>query len=144
MTPTSTSEHSRIRSRRRRADASGSSGSRISVSGPFAFDWSTPADAQTNPWRVSAMMSVGGLERTIRRLSWRITSMRRASSAPASSRARSEGTTSSRRKYATFDLRDRLLRDDDDVAAREPSCPLRRFDDQRTEIVPLLELRNPA
>ena len=111
------------------ADASGSSGSRISVSGPFAFDWSTPAEAQTNPWRVSAMMSVGGLERTIRRLSWRITSMRRASSAPASSRARSEGTTSSRCEYATFDLRDRLLRDDDDVAAREPSGalpPIRR------------------
>ena len=34
--------------------------------------------------------------RTIRRLSWRITSMRRASSAPASSRARSDGSTSSR------------------------------------------------
>ena len=42
MTPTSTPMHSRILSRRRRAEASGSSGSRISVLGPFAFDWSTP------------------------------------------------------------------------------------------------------
>ena len=42
---------------------------------------------------------------------------------------------------ASFDLRDRLLRDDDDVARRESSCALRRLDHERTQIVALLELR---
>ena len=53
-------------------------------------------DAQTNPCRVSAITS-GGRERTIRAASRRITSRRRGSSSPASSRAASEGSTLSSR-----------------------------------------------
>ena len=40
-----------------RAEASGSRGSRTSAPGSGAFDASTPADAQTKPWRVSAITS---------------------------------------------------------------------------------------
>ena len=61
-----------------------------------AFEESTPAEAQTNPCRVSAITS-GGRLRTIRADSLRITSSRRGSSPPASSRARSDGSTSSNR-----------------------------------------------
>ena len=43
-----------------RAEASGSSGSRTTVPGAGALEASTPAEAQTKPWRVSAMIS-GGL-----------------------------------------------------------------------------------
>ena len=91
MTPISTPASSRMLDRSRAADASGSSGSRTSVSGPFALEPSTPADAHTNPWRVSAMTS-GGRARKTSRASPSITSMRRGSDSPASSRARSEGS----------------------------------------------------
>jgi len=61
-----------------------------------AFEESTPAEAQTKPCRVSEITS-GGRLRTIRADSRRITSWRRASSSPASSRACSDGSTRSRR-----------------------------------------------
>ena len=48
-TPTSAPVSSCSRSRRLAADASGSSGRSTSVSGPFAFEASTPAEAQTKP-----------------------------------------------------------------------------------------------
>ena len=60
-------------SRMRAAEASGSSGSSTTVPAPFAFDASTPADAQTKPCRVSAITS-GGRDRTTRTLSRRISS----------------------------------------------------------------------
>ena len=44
-----------------RALASGSSGSSTSVPGSGAFEWSTPADAQTKPCRVSAITSGAAL-----------------------------------------------------------------------------------
>ena len=59
ITPTSTPVCSRMAARSRSADASGSSGSKTSVPGPRALDASTPADAQTKPWRVSVMTSGG-------------------------------------------------------------------------------------
>ena len=143
MTPTSTPERSRIPSRRRRAEASGSSGSRISVSGPFAFDWSTPAEAQTNPCRVSAMIS-GGLDTddATALLEDHLDSSRVLCAGELS--CSSGRLDIVEMEDAALDLRDRLLRDDDDVAACEPSRALRRFDDQRTEVVPLVELRDPA
>ena len=62
--------------------------------GPFAFEASTPAEAQTNPWRVSAMTS-GGRGRG-RPLGSRGGSPRSAADRrrAASSRARSDGSTS--------------------------------------------------
>src|SRR5205085_1979797 len=57
---------------------------------------STPAEAQTKPCRVSAMTS-GGRVRTRRALSRRITSSRRGSCSPASSRAWADGLTSASR-----------------------------------------------
>ena len=114
------------------------------MSGPFAFDASTPADAQTKPWRVSAMTSGGRVSHDLARSRARITSIRRGSSSPASSRARSRRLDPVEVDDAAFHLRDRLLRDDDDVVAREPAGAVGRFDEQRAEVVPLLELRDPA
>src|SRR5438067_600780 len=64
--------------------------------GRGAFEESTPADAQMNPCRVSAITS-GGRTRTISTDSRRIASTRRGSRSPASSRARADGSMSSRR-----------------------------------------------
>ena len=50
------------------------SGSSTTLSGSGAFEASTPAEAQTKPWRVSAITS-GGRARTMRAASRRITSM---------------------------------------------------------------------
>ena len=86
-------QHSRA-ARSRSADASGSSGSNITVPGPFALDASTPADAQTKPCCVRAITR-GGRERTTSADSARITSISRGSpSLPASSIARGDGSTS--------------------------------------------------
>ena len=105
MTPGATPVSSPSRSRSAAAEASGSSGSRITVPGPFAFEASTPAEAQTKPCRVRAITS-GGRERTTSADSRRITSTCRGSpSSPASSTARGDGSTSSRRttRPSTFD-----------------------------------------
>ena len=45
---------------------------------------------------------------------------------------------------ATLDLRDRLLGDDEDVVVLEAGAACSRLDDERGEIVSLLELRDPA
>ena len=55
MTATSTPAWLAKRRPDPRALASGSSGSRMTVPGSAAFEWSTPAEAQTKPWRVSAI-----------------------------------------------------------------------------------------
>ena len=108
--------------------------------GPFAFEASTPADAQTKPCRVRAITS-GGRERTTSADSRRITSTCRGSpSSPASSTARGDGSTSSRRTIAALDLRHGLLGDDDDVAVLEPADARAGVGQQAAEIVPLLEL----
>ena len=45
---------------------------------------------------------------------------------------------------ATLDLRDRLLGDDEDVVLLEARAACSRLDEERGEIVSLLELRDPA
>ena len=70
--------------------------------------------------------------------------MRRGSESPASSRARSEGSTPASCDDATLDLRDRLLGDDEDVVLLEARAACSRLDEERGEIVSLLELRDPA
>ena len=57
ITATSVPACRRIEARIRRALSSGSTGRRTTVPGSGAFDVSTPADAQTKPWRVSAITS---------------------------------------------------------------------------------------
>ena len=96
-----------------------------------AFEASTPAEAQTKPWRVSAITN-GARVRTIRAASRRITSSCRGSASPASSRACAEGSTSSSAHDASLGLGHRLLRDDDDVAVLERRARRR---DQRAEVV---------
>ncbi len=129
-----------IVARIRRALASESSGSRITVSGSAAFEWSTPAEAQTKPWRVSAITSPPR-ERTTRTVSDRITSSwRRLVSGPASSRARAEGSTSCEADHPSLRLRDGLLRDHDDVAVGQV-CRRR---DHRAQVVALADLRQPV
>ena len=123
------------------ADASGSSGSRTSVPSPFAFDASTPAEAQTKPCRVSAMTS-GGRERTTRALSRRIASTWRGSRSPASSQRPLGRLDLVEPDDAALRLRDDLLRDDDDVGVLEPSGAVGRVRQERDEIVALLDLRD--
>ena len=112
------------------------------MSAPFAFEASTPADAQTKPCRVSAMTS-GGRERTTSRASLRITSRRRGSASPASSRARSDGSTVDEVDDAALDLRDRLLRDDEHVVVLEAACACRGVEEQPCQVVALVELGQP-
>ena len=101
-----------------RALASGSSGSRTTVPGSGAFEWSTPAEAQTKPCRVSAITS-GGRARTIRAVSRRIDLDLRAGRSLAGELARPVGRLDVvERDDAALGLRDRLLRDDD--ARRRP------------------------
>ena len=57
-------------------------------------------------------------------------------SGPASSRARCEGSIAVERDDAALGLRDRLLRDDDDVAVPQSD----RRGDQRAEVGALLDL----
>ena len=110
---------------------------------PFALEPSTPADAHTNPCRVSAMTS-GGRARTTSRASPRITSMRRGSDL-----ARELSSTLGRLDAgevddATLDLRDRLLGDDEDSSWSKPVPRARGLGEDRSEIVSLLELGDPA
>ena len=123
ITATSFPACRRIEARIRRALSSGSTGSRTTVPGSAAFDGSTPADAQTKPWRVSAITSAPR-ERTTRFVSRRITSTLRGSlTSPASSRARAGRLDVVETHDAALRLRDRLLRDHDDVAVLERAAP---------------------
>ena len=71
-----------------------------------------------------------------------MTSRRRGSRSPASSRARSDGSIAVELDDATLDLRDRLLRDDEDVVVLEPAGAACRLDEERAEVVSVLELRD--
>ena len=136
MTPTSRPVRSPICSRMAAAEASGSTGSSTSVPGSGALEASTPAEAQTNPWRVSAITS-GGRERTTRTASPRITSRWRAS-CPARELDRcGRRLDVVEADDAPLRLRHDLLRDDDDVGVLE----LDRLDDERAELVALHDLR---
>ena len=98
-----------------------------------------PAEAQTNPCRVSAITS-GGRERTTSLLSRRITSTCRGSpSGPASSR-RVARLDVCEPHDAPLDLRDGLLRDDDDVRVLRAPRALGGLVDEDSEIVALAEL----
>jgi hypothetical protein len=57
MTPTSAPARLRRSSRSRAAEASGSTGRRTTVSGAGAFEASTPAEPQTKPCRVRAIIN---------------------------------------------------------------------------------------
>ena len=82
-------------------------------------------------------MISGGLTRTSSTASSRMTWIRRGSaSSPASSRACSRRLDVGEGDHASLDLRDRLLRDDDDVAVLE----LDALGDERREIVSLAQL----
>ena len=109
------------------------------MSGPFAFDASTPAEAQTKPWCVSAMTS-GGRVRTSSLLSRRMTSSRRGSSSPGELACPLRRLEVGEMDDAALDLRHGLLGDDEDVARLE--LPRRR-PGGRGEVVSLLELRDP-
>ena len=90
------------------------------------------------PCCVSQMTS-GGRTRTTLFASWRMTSIRRAVAVLAGDLARLlRRLDSVERDDAPLDLRDRLLRDDDDVAVLE----LDPLDDQRREVVALAQLRD--
>ena len=106
--------------------------------GPFAFDASTPADAHTNPCRVSAITS-GGRARTTSRLSRRMTSIRRASSSPASSRARADGSTSSSRTTRPSTFETAFCATTSTSPGSNDAAPR----DEPGEIVSLLELGEP-
>ena len=88
------------------------------MSGSGAFDASTPADAQTKPWVVSAMTS-GGRKRTIRALSRRI-DLEPTRIPVAGERSSPLGRLDvGEADDPALRLRDDLLRDDDDVAVLE-------------------------
>ena len=141
ITPTSRPVRARSPSRIRAADASGSTGRSTSVPSPFAFDASTPADAQTKPCRVSEMTS-GGRERTTRVLSRRIASTWRGSRSPGELVRPLGRLDPLEADHPALRLRDDLLRDDEDVGVLEASCPVGRFRQERHEIVALLDLRD--
>ena len=113
------------------------------MSGPFAFEASTPADAQTNPCRVSAITS-GGRARTIS-----LTLAEDDLETPRVLLSRELARAGGRLDVvevddATLDLRDGLLRDHDDVVRLQAARPSRRFGEERGEIVSLLQLRDPV
>ena len=104
------------------------------------FDASTPADAQMKPWCVSQMTS-GGRTRTTLFASRRIHSIAARIPLVAGDLARPlRRLDVVEADDASLDLRDRLLRDDDDVAVLE----LDALEDQRREVVPFAQLGEPA
>ena len=111
------------------------------MSGPFAFDASTPAEAQTKPWR-----RLGDHER-------RAGSDDLARLAENHLDAPRIGVTGElacaigrldpgELDDATLDLRDGLLSDDEHVVVLEAAGPRGGIDEERAEIVSLLELRD--
>ena len=100
-----------------RAEASGSLGQQDERAGSAAFDASTPAFAQTKPWRVRQISRRARRARA-RRLSASTTSTWRGSlpCSAASSRARSPGVDVGEPHDAALGLGDDLVRDDEHVA----------------------------
>ena len=88
---------------------------------PGAFEASTPAEAQTKPWRVSAITSGGRDADDARRTRAGSPRPGAGRASPASSRARSRRLDLVEPHDAALGLRDDLLRDDDDVAVLEPA-----------------------
>ena len=107
--------------------------------GSGAFEASTPADAQMKPWLVSAITSEPRV-RTTRFASRRTTSIRRGSPSPASSRARADGSTSSRRtmRPSIFEIAFCA------TTSTSPSSQLGPLDDHAREVVSFAELGQPA
>ena len=108
---------------------------------PFAFEASTPADAQTKPCRVSAMISGGRTRMTRVALSENHLHVARVAITSVSSCARRRGLDPVEPDDAALRLRDHLLGDDEHVGVLEPAGPrppLARPD----EIVAFLDLRD--
>ena len=126
----------------RAAEASGSSGRSTSVPSPFAFEASTPADAQMKPWRVSVMIS-GGRTRT----TWALSRQDRLDVARVAVVGELERPL--RRldlvqpHDAALGLRDHLLGDDEHVGVLEAARALGRVgQEQPREVVAFLDLRD--
>ena len=107
---------------------------------PFAFDASTPADAQMKPWRVSVMSS-GGRTRTTSTLSCRIASTWRGSRSSASSSARSDGSISSSRTTRPSAFETTFWATTTTSASSSPPA-VGCVGEQRHEVVSFLDLRD--
>ena len=94
-----------------------------------------PAEAQTKPWRVSAITSALR-ERTMRAVSRRITSTRADRARPASSRARSDGSTSSSATTRPSAFETTFCA----TTTTSPSSSCACAGDQRAEVVALPDL----
>ena len=106
--------------------------------GSAAFEWSTPAEAQTKPWRVSAITSASR-ERTMRFVSRRITSSWRGSRRRRRARARGrEASTSSSATTRPSAFETAFCA----TTTTSPSASSARAGDQRAEVVALA--RSPA
>ena len=113
------------------------------MSGPFEFEASTPAEAQTKPWvRLRDQQRSTNPEQ--------LATLSEDDLDPPRILVLCELASACRWLHigelhdATLDLRDRLLRDHEDVALLEPSRALGGFDEASGEIVALLELRNAS
>ena len=106
-----------------------------------AFDASTPADAQTKPCRVCAITSGGRLRTTSHALAQDHLEVARVAVRAGELARALRGLDVGEAHDAALDLRDRLLRDDDDVAVLEPSGPQRRLVQLAREIVALVAAR---
>ena len=109
---------------------------------PGAFDASTPAEAQTNPCRVSAITSGGRERTTVARLAQDPLDLARVALVAGELERALGGLDVVERDDAALDLRDGLLRDHDDVASLEPAdaAPRPRAG-AAAEVVALVELR---
>ena len=112
----------RALARRRAADASGSSGSRTSVPAPCAFEASTPAEAQTKPWRVSRDHERRPGAHDLDRLAQDHLDLPRIAVAAGELDGPRRRLDVVEADDAALDLRHRLLGDDDDVARLEATA----------------------
>ena len=113
------------------------------MSSPGAFEASTPADAQTKPCRVSAITS-GGRERTTSRaLAQDHLDVARVAVGPASSRARSDGSTSARRTTRPSTFETAFWATTTTSPSSSPPARSAAAWSSEAEVVALLELRDP-
>ena len=142
MTPGEMPVSSLRRSRSAAAEASGSSGSRITVPGPFAFDASTPAEAQTKPCLRARDHERRPRAHDLRRLVQDHLHLPRVAFVACELDGPRGRLDLVQADDATLDLRHHLLRHDDDVAGLETAHACAGLRQQPTEIVPFLELGN--
>ena len=126
-----------------RAEASGSSGSRTTVSGPRAFEASTPAEAQTKPWlrlgddeRRAAPDDAPGLAEDHLDMAGVAVSCVLARVRPRARRRRADDHSSLRLGHG-------LLGHHEHVSGLEAARSVRCLREQPGEVVSLLDLRDP-